>query len=129
MLPFSELLLSLSSMLSYHQSCGASFHRGAVRVVSLEELQKHASAEDCWCAVHGLVYNLTPFLQAHPGGSTIIVKYAGKDATGPFDASGHPRDIVSKLGLDRLTVGRLEQPAMCVLPAACLCSLVSSVCM
>jgi len=51
------------------------------------------------------VYDLTPFLSDHPGGARIIVKYAGKDATAAFDGAGHPRDIVTQLGLDHLCLG------------------------
>lgn len=70
---------------------------------------EHASADSCWSIIHGVVYDLTPFLKSHPGGSAILLKYAGKDATKPFDASGHPLDIASKLGLDYLVLGRLAE--------------------
>ena len=47
-------------------------------------------------------------LQDHPAGAAIILKYAGKDGTAAFDASGHPKDIVSQLGLDHLCLGDAE---------------------
>lgn len=73
-----------------------------------EEVAKHNSPNDCWCIIHNVVYNLTPFLKDHPAGSKIILKYAGKDGTEAFDASGHPPDIVSQLGLDHLRLGPVE---------------------
>lgn len=30
------------------------------------------------------VYDVTPFLEYHPGGSQILAEYAGTDATEPF---------------------------------------------
>lgn len=50
-------------------------------------------------AIHGKVYNLTPFLNEHPGGGGVLVKYAGRDATAAFIAAGHPMDIADQLGL------------------------------
>jgi cytochrome b involved in lipid metabolism len=37
------------------------------------------------------VYDLTRFLDLHPGGSSVVLAYAGKDATGAFEAIGHSR--------------------------------------
>jgi L-lactate dehydrogenase (cytochrome) len=76
--------------------------------LTMEEVAKHNTSGDCWCVIHGKVYDLTSFLSDHPGGSKIIVKYAGKDGTAAFDASGHPTDIVSQLGLDHLCLGDLH---------------------
>lgn len=48
------------------------------RVISLEEVRKHKSQESCWVIVHGIVYDLSDFLDKHPGGATSILQYAGK---------------------------------------------------
>lgn len=42
---------------------------------------KHTSADDCWVVLYGNVYDVTEFLPNHPGGTKIILKLAGKDAT------------------------------------------------
>lgn len=51
------------------------------RVITDAELKQHATAEDCWVALHGIVYDLTQFSITHPGGAYLIQKHAGKDAT------------------------------------------------
>ena len=38
-------------------------------VISGEELRKHRTSKDCWIAVHSKVYDVTEFLEEHPGGA------------------------------------------------------------
>ncbi|KAM3515214.1 hypothetical protein MY11210_001107 [Beauveria gryllotalpidicola] len=59
------------------------------------DVAQHNSADSCWVIVHGKAYDVTEFLPEHPGGSKIILKYAGKDATEEFDPI-HPRDTLDK---------------------------------
>ncbi|KAK3711621.1 hypothetical protein QZH41_003795 [Actinostola sp. cb2023] len=58
---------------------------GVRRLVSLDELGKHNTVQDCWISVRGKVYNITPYLEYHPGGIPEIMKGAGKDGTALFD--------------------------------------------
>lgn len=53
--------------------------------VSPEELKKHNTDKDCWIALRGKVYNVTEYLEFHPGGIDELMKGAGKDATSLFD--------------------------------------------
>ncbi|EPS36526.1 hypothetical protein H072_9954 [Dactylellina haptotyla CBS 200.50] len=64
-----------------------------------DEIAEHSSAKSCWVIIHGKAYDVTEFLSEHPGGSKIILKYAGKDATEEFDPI-HPPDTLDKY-LDR----------------------------
>mmetsp|Transcript_32073 Transcript_32073/g.63586 ORF Transcript_32073/g.63586 Transcript_32073/m.63586 type:complete len:504 (-) Transcript_32073:650-2161(-) len=65
-------------------------------MISFEEIAKHNNRNSCWVVLHGVVYDMTKFLDEHPGGAAIILKQAGKDGTKAFDAI-HPRDIVKML--------------------------------
>lgn len=60
-----------------------------------DEVSRHNSRESCWVVIHGKAYDVTEFLPEHPGGPKIILKYAGKDATGEFDTI-HPPDTLDK---------------------------------
>ncbi|AAS51835.1 ADL085Cp [Eremothecium gossypii ATCC 10895] len=62
---------------------------GLLRKISIEEVSQHTSRDDCWFIIHGRVYDITGLLENHPGGTKILLKYAGRDATLPFDDVGH----------------------------------------
>jgi len=49
------------------------------RIYTVEDVAKHSSADSCWVTRAGKVYNVTPFLQDHPGGDDLILQYGGKD--------------------------------------------------
>lgn len=51
------------------------------KMIPFEEVAKHNNKDSCHVIVHGNIYDVTEFLPDHPGGSGIILKYAGKDAT------------------------------------------------
>lgn len=55
------------------------------RPVTSAELAEHKTKYDCWTALNGKVYNITQYLDYHPGGSSILMKGAGKDCTALFN--------------------------------------------
>lgn len=63
--------------------------------LSGEEVAKHNSRESCWVIVHGRAYDVSDFIDEHPGGPKIILKYAGKDATEEYEPI-HPPDTLDK---------------------------------
>ncbi|KAH0590571.1 hypothetical protein H2248_000711 [Termitomyces sp. 'cryptogamus'] len=62
---------------------------------SLAQVAEHDSANSCWIIIKDYVYDVTEFLHEHPGGASIILKYAGKDATDVYE-SIHPPDALKK---------------------------------
>lgn len=52
--------------------------------ISKKELQKHTSRQDAWTVLAGKVYNITPYLDFHPGGVQQLMRAAGKDGTQLF---------------------------------------------
>ncbi|XP_040284652.1 cytochrome b5 reductase 4 isoform X2 [Bufo bufo] len=59
--------------------------RGRLIEVTEEELAKHNKKTDCWTCIRGLVYNVTPYMEYHPGGEEELMKAAGIDGTQLFD--------------------------------------------
>jgi cytochrome b involved in lipid metabolism len=67
-------------------------------VLSAQEVAKHSSASDCWSVVNGNVYNLTSYIQSHPGGQSVIKNICGKDGSAAFtnqhSNQGKPNNVL-----------------------------------
>ncbi|CAK9101033.1 Fumarate reductase (FRDS) (FAD-dependent oxidoreductase) (NADH-dependent fumarate reductase) [Durusdinium trenchii] len=66
---------------------------------TMDQVAEHKTADDCWVVLHGKVYNVTTFLDDHPGGKKAIMLYAGKDASAEFDML-HKPEIIDKYAAD-----------------------------
>jgi 4-hydroxysphinganine ceramide fatty acyl 2-hydroxylase len=53
----------------------------ALQEYTLKEVSKHQSSDSCWVIYKDKVYNVTEFIQDHPGGDDLILDYAGQDVT------------------------------------------------
>ncbi|KAK2191719.1 hypothetical protein NP493_47g04012 [Ridgeia piscesae] len=60
---------------------------GKTREITLAEVKEHTTAEDCWVAVDGKVYDLSDYIDIHPGGNESIEAEA--EATKAYDFVGH----------------------------------------
>jgi len=48
-----------------------------VRIFTKAEVAKHDTVHDCWMIINGKVYDVTPFVDEHPGGDILMdVRYA-----------------------------------------------------
>ncbi|NXP06065.1 NB5R4 reductase, partial [Thinocorus orbignyianus] len=59
--------------------------KGRLIEVTEDELAKHDKKEDCWICIRGFVYNVTPYMEYHPGGEDELMKAAGTDGTDLFN--------------------------------------------
>lgn len=82
-------------------------------LLSQADLAKHNTAQDCWVTLYNRkVYNVTKFLDEHPGGDDLILEYAGKDITeimGDAETHEHSESAYEMLEDDML-VGYLATP-------------------
>ncbi|KMZ70399.1 Cytochrome b5 isoform B [Zostera marina] len=62
------------------------------KLFSMAEASEHVSSDDCWIVVDGKVYDVTKYLDEHPGGDDVLVQSAGKDATEEFEDAGHSKE-------------------------------------
>lgn len=49
----------------------------AAGVYSREEVAKHNTPQDAWIVIDNFVYDITKFAKLHPGGTQILLDYAG----------------------------------------------------
>jgi len=56
--------------------------------INLSELSKHNKPNDCWVTIRGNVYDVTSYLDEHPGGADLILNYCGEDATSAYNNKG-----------------------------------------
>jgi len=54
-------------------------------VLTAEEVVRHNSVSDCWMIIQNKVYNVTSYVNLHPGNSETITPYCGKEATTAFE--------------------------------------------
>lgn len=80
-------------------------HSGGLKPYTIEEISKHNQENDLWMVINGAVFNLTMYLDYHPGGAKKLMKGAGKDATALFNKY-HPwvnfHNLVGKLQIGYL---------------------------
>ncbi|KAK3115397.1 hypothetical protein LTR53_005295 [Teratosphaeriaceae sp. CCFEE 6253] len=80
------------------------------------EVAKHSSRKSCWIVINSKVYDVTSFVPEHPGGTTILLKQAGADASSEY-AKYHSPEVVNDLpegsylgDIDPNTVTSLNTP-------------------
>ncbi|KAK4031513.1 NADH-cytochrome b-5 reductase [Parachaetomium inaequale] len=64
---------------------------------TLEKVKQHAQPDDVWIVLHNKVYDITKYLEDHPGGSAILIEVAGTDATEAFEDIGHSDEAREQL--------------------------------
>ena len=68
-----------------------------VKLYSLLEVKEHKSKESAWCVYKNVVYDVTNFLDEHPGGADLLFDECGGDLTKAFDDVGHSDSAVNDL--------------------------------
>ncbi|KAI8812808.1 putative acyl-CoA dehydrogenase [Cladochytrium replicatum] len=80
----------------------------SVKQYTLAEVAKHNKEDDAWIVVHDKVYNITPFLEGHPGGKRILLQVAGQDATKQFVQFHNLNAIPVLTKYKKLVVGEVK---------------------
>lgn len=88
------------------------------KTFTLSEVAKHTSKDDCWAIISGDVYDLTEFINRHPGGDEIL-RACGTDATTLFNSrqtqdgqsvgSGTPHSQAAVEQLAKLKIGTVNK--------------------
>eukprot|EP00560_Eucampia_antarctica_P008877 CAMPEP_0197822952 /NCGR_PEP_ID=MMETSP1437-20131217/273_1 /TAXON_ID=49252 ORGANISM="Eucampia antarctica, Strain CCMP1452" /NCGR_SAMPLE_ID=MMETSP1437 /ASSEMBLY_ACC=CAM_ASM_001096 /LENGTH=134 /DNA_ID=CAMNT_0043421859 /DNA_START=110 /DNA_END=517 /DNA_ORIENTATION=+ len=79
---------------------------------TVDEISKHNTEGDCWCIIGNAsnggpkVYDITKYLDDHPGGAEVLLDLAGQDADEFFEDIGHSSDARDEL--KRYLIGALK---------------------
>lgn len=81
-------------------------------IIEPAALAQHNRPDDCWTAVHGVVYDLTAWIPTHPGGP-VVLSACGTDSTVFFETrpmgTGTPHSAMSRAIMARFVVGVLGE--------------------
>jgi cytochrome b involved in lipid metabolism len=75
---------------------------------TLAQIGTHNSAASCWSAINGQVYNLTAWIDEHPGGEEAILSICGKDGSAAFSGQ-HGGNSKPAAALASFKIGSLAQ--------------------
>jgi len=73
------------------------------------EVAKHNKPNDAWIIINNNVHNITGYKQIHPGGSAILEKLAGTDATDSFNTSNHFKNRSVQQFLKITKIGKIKK--------------------
>ncbi|KAJ4766763.1 Cytochrome b5 [Rhynchospora pubera] len=80
---------------------------GDLKKLSASEISLHTSKDDCWLLINGKVYDVTKFLEDHPGGEEVLLHAsASGDATDAFENVGHSTSATSMM--ESYLIGSVE---------------------
>jgi len=93
------------------QLAAAVQNNGGTLTLNMAEVAKHNSPSDCWMVINNKVYDVTSFLNAHPGGAGTMIPYCGKEASQAFATKdiGRPHSSSAAAMLVSYYVGNLNQ--------------------
>jgi cytochrome b involved in lipid metabolism len=76
---------------------------------SPEQIAAHNTESDCWLQIHDKVYDVTKYLDTHPGGAEVILDTAGHNATDMFEDIGHSKGARRQLEKFQVGIGELVE--------------------
>lgn len=91
-----------------HANPNLSGVNGRFLEVTYDELVKHNKKDDAWICLKGRVYNVTPYMDYHPGGVDELLRGVGKDATDLFNQVHKWVNFESML--EKCLIGKLIGP-------------------
>ncbi|KAL8733375.1 MAG: hypothetical protein Q9166_002199 [cf. Caloplaca sp. 2 TL-2023] len=77
------------------------------KLLSIQQIAEHNTVKDLWIVVDGQVWDMTDFAPEHPGGIGIILQYAGRDASQPYNEIHAPSLLNNTLTSSKL-IGTLD---------------------
>ncbi|KAI3452914.1 hypothetical protein Pfo_009577 [Paulownia fortunei] len=77
------------------------------KIYTMEEASQHNTNDDCWVVIDGKVYDVSSYLDEHPGGDDVLLRATGKDATDEFEDAGHSK--TARELMEQFFIGELDE--------------------
>ncbi|SPQ23162.1 716e37a8-8c46-4a27-b747-94edd8f95578 [Thermothielavioides terrestris] len=95
----------------------------ATKELTYQDVAEHNTKKDLYLVIHDQIYDVTKFVDEHPGGEEVLLDVAGQDATEAFEDVGHSdeaRETLAKLKVGTLKPRRpkAQDPAPGAVPPA-----------
>lgn len=81
-------------------------NKKVTKIYSKAEVALHNKRTDCWIIIKNKVYDVTSYVEEHPGGDAILA-HAGDDSTEGFYGPQHATRVFEMI--DDFNIGDLEQ--------------------
>jgi len=75
--------------------------------LSYSDVSSHSTKKDLYVVIHDKVYNVSSFVDEHPGGEEVLLDVGGQDATEAFEDVGHSDE--AREILNGLLIGTLKR--------------------
>jgi cytochrome b5 len=63
-----------------------------LKQLTRDDVKQHNTSKSAWVILDDKVYDITKFLDEHPGGEEVLLEQAGGDGTESFEDVGHSSD-------------------------------------
>ncbi|CAK7262822.1 hypothetical protein SEPCBS119000_000180 [Sporothrix epigloea] len=74
-----------------------------------QDVAEHNTSSDLFMVIHDKVYDVTKFVDEHPGGEEVLLDVGGQDATEAFEDVGHSDE--ARESLAQMLTGTLKRQA------------------
>jgi cytochrome b involved in lipid metabolism len=104
---FALLAVGCNSSTVQNQTPAQQTPPGQLTTYTMAEVQAANKPEKCWTAIRGNVYDLTKWIDKHPGGDKNILKLCGLDGTQAFEKK-HGGQEKQEITLAGFEIGKLK---------------------
>ena len=106
--PFPGVFDHLCHLLFFRQLSHLPAMSKRIRIFTEEDVAKHTTSSSCWIIRNGKVYDVTSFLDDHPGGDDYLLKYAGRDVGAVMkDPEEHEHSDSAYDMMEEFVIGRM----------------------
>lgn len=82
-------------------------------IYTVSEVATHNSVSSCWVVFRGYVYDISQYLQIHPGGPKTLMDKGGRDMTADFNLAHGEDDYRVASMIEPYKIGRLDPLGKC----------------